>query len=229
MNGILNLYKPSGITSHSAVAAVKRLFGAQKAGHCGTLDPMAAGVLPVMLGSAVKLSEYLVEHDKRYRASILLGVRTDTQDVTGTVTAKYEGPLPGVAAVRQAASRFVGRIRQTPPMYSALKRDGKKLVNLARSGIEIERESREVTIHAIDVSARNGEIFLDVCCARGTYIRTLCDDIGELLGCHACMQALERTAVGRFTKDDAHTLEQLRELDESMRVQRFPNPNRELP
>ena len=218
MNGILNVYKPSGITSHSAVAAVKRLFGAQKAGHCGTLDPMAAGVLPVMLGSAVKLSEYLVEHDKRYRASILLGVRTDTQDVTGTVTAKYEGPLPGVAAVRQAASRFVGRIRQTPPMYSALKRDGKKLVDLARSGIEIERESREVTIHAIDVSARNGEIFLDVCCARGTYIRTLCDDIGELLGCHACMQALERTAVGRFTKDDAHTLEQLRELDENARA-----------
>jgi len=172
----------------------------------------------VMLGSAVKLSEYLVEHDKRYRASILLGVRTDTQDVTGTVTAKYEGPLPGVAAVRQAASRFVGRIRQTPPMYSALKRDGKKLVDLARSGIEIERESREVTIHAIDVSARNGEIFLDVCCARGTYIRTLCDDIGELLGCHACMQALERTAVGRFTKDDAHTLEQLRELDENARA-----------
>lgn len=100
----------------------------------------------------------------------------------------------------------------------ALKRDGKKLVNLARSGIEIERESREVTIHAIDVSARNGEIFLDVCCARGTYIRTLCDDIGELLGCHACMQALERTAVGRFTKDDAHTLEQLRELDENARA-----------
>ena len=115
MNGGLNLFKPAGITSHAAVSAVRRLYGAPKAGHCGTLDPMAAGVLPVMLGSAVKLSEYLVEHDKRYRASILLGVRTDTQDSTGAVTARCDGPLPGAEAVRPAAARFVGRIRQTPP------------------------------------------------------------------------------------------------------------------
>ena len=168
MNGVLNLFKPAGITSHAAVSAVRRLYGAPKAGHCGTLDPMAAGVLPVMLGSAVKLSEYLVEHDKRYRASILLGVRTDTQDSTGAVTARCDGPLPGAEAVRQAAARFVGRIRQTPPMYSALKRDGTKLVDLARSGIEIERESREVTVDSIDVSERDGEIFLDVRCGRGT-------------------------------------------------------------
>ena len=213
MNGVLNLFKPAGITSHAAVSAVRRLYGAPKAGHCGTLDPMAAGVLPVMLGSAVKLSEYLVEHDKRYRASILLGVRTDTQDSTGAVTARCDGPLPGAEAVRQAAARFVGRIRQTPPMYSALKRDGKKLVDLARSGIEIERESREVTVDSIDVSERDGEIFLDVRCGRGTYIRTLCDDIGELLGCHACMHSLERTAVGRFSASDAYTLDRLRELD----------------
>ena len=213
MNGVLNLFKPAGITSHAAVSAVRRLYGAPKAGHCGTLDPMAAGVLPLMLGSAVKLSEYLVEHDKRYRASILLGVRTDTQDSTGAVTARCDGPLPGAEAVRQAAARFVGRIRQTPPMYSALKRDGKKLVDLARSGIEIERESREVTVDSIDVSERDGEIFLDVRCGRGTYIRTLCDDIGELLGCHACMHSLERTAVGRFSASDAYTLDRLRELD----------------
>lgn len=216
MNGVLNLFKPAGITSHAAVSAVRRLYGAPKAGHCGTLDPMAAGVLPVMLGSAVKLSEYLVEHDKRYRASILLGVRTDTQDSTGAVTARCDGPLPGAEAVRQAAARFVGRIRQTPPMYSALKRDGQKLCDLARQGIDVKVEPRPTQVYAIQVLHENadGSFMLQIRCGRGTYIRTLCHDIGEALGTKAHMGMLLRAQTGMFTLDDAHTIEEIDAADE---------------
>lgn len=216
MNGVLNLFKPAGITSHAAVSAVRRLYGAPKAGHCGTLDPMAAGVLPVMLGSAVKLSEYLVEHDKRYRASILLGVRTDTQDSTGAVTARCDGPLPGAEAVRQAAARFVGRIRQTPPMYSALKRDGQKLCDLARQGIDVKVEPRPTQVYAIQVLHENadGSFTLQIRCGRGTYIRTLCHDIGEALGTKAHMGMLLRAQTGMFTLDDAHTIEEIDAADE---------------
>lgn len=216
MNGVLNLFKPAGITSHAAVSAVRRLYGAPKAGHCGTLDPMAAGVLPVMLGSAVKLSEYLVEHDKRYRASILLGVRTDTQDSTGAVTARCDGPLPDAEAVRQAAARFVGRIRQTPPMYSALKRDGQKLCDLARQGIDVKVEPRPTQVYAIQVLHENadGSFMLQIRCGRGTYIRTLCHDIGEALGTKAHMGMLLRAQTGMFTLDDAHTIEEIDAADE---------------
>lgn len=216
MNGVLNLFKPAGITSHAAVSAVRRLYGAPKAGHCGTLDPMAAGVLPVMLGSAVKLSEYLVEHDKRYRASILLGVRTDTQDSTGAVTARCDGPLPDAEAVRQAAARFVGRIRQTPPMYSALKRDGQKLCDLARQGIDVKVEPRPTQVYAIQVLHENADssFMLQIRCGRGTYIRTLCNDIGEALGTKAHMGMLLRAQTGMFTLDDAHTIEEIDAADE---------------
>lgn len=218
VNGILNLYKPCGITSHGALSAVKRIFGVKKAGHCGTLDPMACGVLPVMLGSAVKASEYLTDHDKRYTASVALGFSTDTQDIHGSVTERYDGPLPSLEEVRETAKGFVGVITQIPPMYSALKRNGQKLVDLARKGISVEREGREVTVYSLDVYEKDGEIMLDVACSRGTYIRTLCHDIGEALGCHACMKSLERTAVGRFEKSEAVSLAELESLSDAGRA-----------
>lgn len=213
MNGFLCVLKPPGMTSSDVVVRVRRKLGrGVKVGHAGTLDPEASGVLPLMIGRAARLFDYLVEKEKTYVAQLKSGYATDTQDAHGAIIAG-EGAHATRAQLEAVLPRFIGEIAQIPPMYSALKRDGKKLVDLARSGIEIERESREVTVDSIDVSERDGEIFLDVRCGRGTYIRTLCDDIGELLGCHACMHSLERTAVGRFSASDAYTLDRLRELD----------------
>lgn len=213
MNGFLCVLKPPGMTSSDVVVRVRRKLGrGVKVGHAGTLDPEASGVLPLMIGRAARLFDYLVEKEKTYVAQLKPGYATDTQDAHGAIIAG-EGAHATRAQLEAVLPRFIGEIAQIPPMYSALKRDGKKLVDLARSGIEIERESREVTVDSIDVSERDGEIFLDVRCGRGTYIRTLCDDIGELLGCHACMHLLERTAVGRFSASDAYTLDRLRELD----------------
>lgn len=213
MNGFLCVLKPPGMTSSDVVVRVRRKLGrGVKVGHAGTLDPEASGVLPLMIGRAARLFDYLVEKEKTYVAQLKPGYATDTQDAHGAIIAG-EGAHATRAQLEAVLPRFIGEIAQIPPMYSALKRDGKKLVDLARSGIEIERESREVTVDSIDVSERDGEIFLDVRCGRGTYIRTLCDDIGELLGCHACMHSLERTAVGRFSASDAYTLDRLRELD----------------
>lgn len=213
MNGFLCVLKPPGMTSSDVVVRVRRKLGrGVKVGHAGTLDPEASGVLPLMIGRAARLFDYLVEKEKTYVAQLKPGYATDTQDAHGAIIAG-EGAHATRAQLETVLPRFIGEIAQIPPMYSALKRDGKKLVDLARSGIEIERESREVTVDSIDVSERDGEIFLDVRCGRGTYIRTLCDDIGELLGCHACMHSLERTAVGRFSASDAYTLDRLRELD----------------
>ncbi len=212
INGILNLYKPKGITSQTAVNVAKRICGVKKAGHCGTLDPQATGVLPVMLGEASKLSEFLVEHDKHYKATLVLGKETDTEDVTGTVLKEYEGPLPDIKQIEDVVSSFVGEYMQIPPMYSALKVDGLKLVNLARDGVQIEREPRKVIVHSASVSENEGTFYIDVRCSRGTYIRTLCADIGKKLGCGACMGELERVSVGRFGIEDTITLEGLREL-----------------
>ena len=212
-HGVINIYKEPGFTSHDVVAKLRGILRQKKIGHTGTLDPAAEGVLPVCLGKGTKLCDLLTDKRKTYQAVLLLGTETDTQDMTGTILSEKPTEQLTEPAVRGAAESFVGPYMQVPPMYSALKRDGKKLVDLARSGIEIERESREVTVDSIDVSERDGEIFLDVRCGRGTYIRTLCDDIGELLGCHACMHSLERTAVGRFSASDAYTLDRLRELD----------------
>ncbi len=213
INGILNLYKPSGITSQTAVRVAKRICGAEKAGHCGTLDPQATGVLPIMLGEAVKISEFLVEHDKHYRATLILGKETDTEDSTGSVLNEYSGSLPSFDEVQEVVKSFVGDYMQVPPMYSALKVDGVKLVNLARNGVKVEREPRKVTIYSASASNDKGAIRLDVKCSRGTYIRTLCADIGRKLGCGACMGELERASVGRFSIDTAVTLEQLREMN----------------
>jgi len=211
-NGIININKPQNITSQAAVTSVKKILGVGKAGHSGTLDPLATGVLPVMVGSAVKASEWLTGHDKRYLAGIELGIETDSEDITGTVTARYDGPLPSFEELKQAASAFVGKIKQVPPMYSAIKKDGQKLVDLARRGIVLEREAREIEIYSIEAINDNGRYFLDVACSKGTYIRTLCADIGRKLGCGAVMRSLCRTAVGGFHIGNSVTLDELEKM-----------------
>ncbi len=217
--GIIVINKPEGITSQGVVSRVKRLFNEKKAGHTGTLDPMATGVLPVLLGRAVKASEYMLTSDKYYRAHLTLGIKTDTEDVTGNVTYRHEGALPDEEQVLFAIASFVGTVRQTPPMYSALKIGGKKLCDLAREGVTVEREAREVTVHSIEAKRLDDATYsLDVHCSKGTYIRTLCADIGEFLGVGGVMSRLERTRASVFTLDDAITLDTLEALDEVERA-----------
>jgi tRNA pseudouridine55 synthase len=211
-NGILNINKPEGITSQAAVMRVKRILGIKKAGHSGTLDPLATGVLPIMVGSAVKVSEQLTGHDKRYLAGIELGIETDSEDITGNVTARYEGTLPSFEDLKKASAAFAGRIKQIPPMYSAIKKNGQKLVDLARKGIVLEREAREIEIYSIVAININGAYFLDVLCSKGTYIRTLCADIGRALGCGAVMRSLCRTQAGGFDIGNSITLDNLENM-----------------
>ncbi|MBO4501472.1 MAG: tRNA pseudouridine(55) synthase TruB [Clostridia bacterium] len=211
IDGVLNFCKPRGMTSQTAVNIVKRLLGAEKAGHCGTLDPQACGVLPVMLGKAVKLSEYLTDHDKSYKAFLALGFSTDTGDLTGKVTAKCEN-IPSFEEISAAAKSFEGGYDQTPPMYSALKVNGQKLVNAARRGVEIARAPRRINIESIRVTREEEGIALYVACSRGTYIRTLCEDIASKAGSLGCMASLERTGVGDFRIEDSVTLETLEDL-----------------
>ncbi len=195
-NAIINVFKPSGVTSQGVVTAVKRALGIKTAGHCGTLDPLATGVLPVMTGRGVKASEYLVEHDKLYEGKMLLGVTTDTGDVTGNIIRRFDGKLPEFSCVLEVLPMFTGEIVQTPPMYSALKVNGRKLVDLARQGIEVERKGRSITVYSLSAKETEDGIVLNVLCSRGTYIRTLIEDIGNALGCGATMSALCRKAVG---------------------------------
>lgn len=211
-SGIIIINKPKGITSHNCISKLRYLLKQRKIGHCGTLDPMASGVLPIMIGSAVKASEFLVDHDKRYYAGIKLGVTTDTQDITGNVISEHQGELPSFEEFAKIAKEFEGEILQTPPMYSALKVGGVKLLNYAREGVTIEREARKVNIYSCDPSEKNGEFFLDVKCSRGTYIRTLCADIGESLGCGACMSSLVRTEVDVFKLEDAVVFDDLNDM-----------------
>lgn len=218
MNGIIVINKGSGITSQGVVSRVKRLFDEKKAGHTGTLDPLATGVLPVLLGRAVKASEYMLSSDKYYRAELLLGITTDTEDITGSVLSECSN-YPDEALVLRVIESFVGKYMQTPPMYSALKVGGKKLCDLAREGIEIEREPREVTIHEIKAERISERVYsLQVCCSKGTYIRTLISDIGKALGCGGTMQALERTRASVFSLADAYTLEELEAMSEDERA-----------
>jgi tRNA pseudouridine55 synthase len=200
-NKIINVFKPEGITSQGVVTAVKRALGIKTAGHCGTLDPLATGVLPVMTGRAVKASEYLTNHDKSYVARMKLGLVTDTGDITGTVVRSFSGELPDFSKVMEILPRFVGDIVQVPPMYSALKVEGKKLVDLARQGIEVERKGRKITVYSLSAEQSGEEIILNVVCSRGTYIRTLIEDIGAALGSGAVMTALCRDAVGNVSYD----------------------------
>lgn len=216
-SGIVVLKKEEGITSQGAVNRVKRLFSASKAGHTGTLDPLATGVLPVLVGRAVKASEYMLTSDKYYKATLRLGITTDTEDITGTVLTESEA-VPDEGRVLDAISGFIGEIRQTPPMYSALKVGGKKLCDLARDGIEIEREPRTVTVHSIEAEKIDGKRYsLSVHCSKGTYIRTLCADIGKVLGCGGVMETLERTKASVFTLGDAHTISEIEAMSEEER------------
>ena len=216
--GILIVNKPCGITSHDVVGRVRRLFGTRRVGHTGTLDPLASGVLVVLVGRAAKAAEYLVSDEKGYRATMRLGLTSDTEDITGTLT-ESTATLPSPDRVIEAARSFVGEILQIPPMYSALKVDGQKLYDLARRGITVEREARPVTIHALTVTPTDTptDYLLDVTCSAGTYIRTLCADLGQALGCGAVMATLERTLAGGFGLSDAHTLEELEAMSEDAR------------
>lgn len=211
MTGILNVYKPKGITSHNVVSFVRRNLNMKRIGHTGTLDPAATGVLPVLIGNATKLSELIMADEKKYTARVVLGITTDTDDTTGEIIEKREVSVTEEQLL-DAVKEFVGDIEQIPPMYSAIKVDGRKLYQLARKGVEIERKPRKITIYNIDVYDFDGVSFMmDVHCGKGTYIRSLCRDIGEKLGCGATMDALERTMSGIFTKDTAYTFEQIEE------------------
>ena len=215
MTGFIFLDKPEGITSFTAVNRVRRICSVKKAGHTGTLDPMATGVLPVAMGgNAPRFIELLPSHDKGYRASFKLGTTTDTLDITGTVLSTCDN-IPDEDEVKKAISHFQGAIEQLPPMYSAIKKDGKRLYELARQGIEVEREKRIVTIYNCDfVSFENGEYTIDVKCSKGTYIRSLISDIGEMLGCGAVMTALRRTLSNGFSIEDAHTEDELKNAED---------------
>ena len=207
--GILVVDKPGGLTSHEVVARVRRITQARPVGHAGTLDPMATGVLIVCLGRATRISEYLLGHDKRYRAKIRLGVETNTYDADGEVMAVREVHVER-DAVQQALAHFTGEIWQVPPMYSALKRDGQKLYELARQGIEIERAARAVVVHSLElVDFQTPDVTIDVHCSAGTYIRSIAHDLGAALDTGAHLSALRRTASGPFTIEQAVTLDEL--------------------
>lgn len=218
IDGVLLLDKPSGMTSNSALQAARRLFSAAKAGHTGTLDPMATGLLPLCFGEATKFSADLLDADKTYEAELLFGITTDTGDAEGTILARRP-PVVTTPDLATALQRFLGPIRQIPPMYSALKREGKPLYELARQGIEVVRAPRDVCIHELRLlSHTQDRCRLHVACSKGTYIRTLAEDIGELLGCGAHLTALRRIAVGALHIADAVTLDQVHALPEEARL-----------
>jgi len=221
VDGVLLLDKPGGISSQTAVTRVKTLFNAAKAGHTGTLDPMATGLLPIALGEATKFSSVLLEAGKSYLATVRLGQTTTTGDLEGEVTARspVDVDLPRIEAV---LARFRGEIEQTPPMYSALKHAGKPLYEYARAGTEIERASRRITIGSLTVEGYEGaELRIAVACSKGTYIRVLAEDIGRALGCGACLSGLRRTQVGRFGVAEAIGLDALGALGEEGREARL--------
>lgn len=216
LHGILNVYKEKGYTSHDVVAKLRGIVGQKKIGHTGTLDPDAEGVLPVCLGKATKVCDLLTDKDKTYRAVLLLGKTTDTQDLTGEVLNESDTCFLNEKEVETAIQGFVGEYRQIPPMYSALKVNGKKLYELAREGKVIERKARTVYIREIRIlSIELPRVTMEVTCSKGTYIRTLCQDIGEKLGVGGCMKSLLRTQVGRFSLEDSKTLQNIQELKEN--------------
>lgn len=219
-NGVLIVNKPEGITSHDVVGKIRKLYGTRKVGHTGTLDPLATGVLVILLGRAAKAAEYLVADRKTYRAKLTLGITTDTEDITGKVITQ-SNDIPSLDAVMTACERFKGKIKQIPPMYSALKVDGRKLYDLAREGIEVERKARDIEIFQLvctpTENANEYEILVE--CSSGTYIRTLCADIGASLGCGGVMSALHRVRAGGFDIENSHTLEELGALEMSERYE----------
>lgn len=213
-HGLLIIDKPSGMTSHSVVAKVKRICGAVKAGHTGTLDPNATGVMAVMLNSAVKASSFLMGQDKTYLAKLVLGIETNTYDTSGTVLKKFDGELPGIEEVKAVLPEFRGNIMQVPPMFSAIKLDGRKLYDLARKGEEVVRLPRAISIKTLEAKQREDGIYLYVHSSKGTYIRSLCADIGEKLGCGGAMDSLVRLSVGSFSINAAITIDALEAMSE---------------
>ena len=213
IHGIINVYKEKGFTSHDVVAKLRGIVGQKKIGHTGTLDPDATGVLPVCLGKATKLCDLLTDKNKTYEAVLLLGKTTDTQDITGEVLEEKSTEALTEEKVREAIEGFIGDYEQIPPMYSALKVNGKKLYELAREGKVIERKARPVKILDIQILEIDlPKVRMEVSCSKGTYIRTLCHDIGEKLGCGGCMESLIRTRVSTFRIEDAKMLDEIETL-----------------
>jgi len=225
INGIVLLDKRGGVSSNKALQEVKRLYNANKAGHTGTLDPLATGLLPICLGEATKVSAYMLADDKQYQTVIQLGIMTETGDVEGNVIEVKDVPEITQNQLMACLNSFVGEIEQVPPMYSALKHNGKKLYELAREGITVERKARKITIYAIECLDFSGELLtLDVRCSKGTYIRTLAEDIGHFLACGATVKELRRTATGDFNLADAVTIEQIQDLALSSAMQEILIP-----
>ena len=221
IDGIINVDKEKGFTSHDVVAKLRGILKQKKIGHTGTLDPDAVGVLPVCLGKGTKLCDMLTDHNKTYEVVMRLGVTTDTEDMTGTVLTQKE-VLCSETDVEQVIFQFLGEIEQIPPMYSALKVDGKKLYELAREGKVIERKARTVTIHSIKILEMNLPLVkMEVACSKGTYIRSLCRDIGEQLSCGGCMDELKRTKVGQFEIEQSLTLSQIETLVKEDQLEKY--------
>ena len=224
LNGVINVYKEKGYTSHDVVAKLRGILKQKKIGHTGTLDPEAEGVLPVCLGNATKLCDMLTEKRKEYIAEFLCGVVTDTQDMTGTVLSRSKTDLTE-EAVRTVIMSFLGESDQIPPMYSACKVNGRRLYELAREGKEVERKARRITIYELEILGLElPNVTIRVLCSKGTYIRTLCHDIGQKLGCGAAMQSLLRTRVDRFTLADARRLDEIKEFWEKDEIGRILLP-----
>lgn len=219
IHGVLNVYKEKGFTSHDVVAKLRGIAGQRKIGHTGTLDPDAVGVLPVCLGRATKLCDLLTDKDKTYEAVLLLGQETDTQDISGEVLRTGDTSALTEESVREVIESFVGEYEQIPPMYSALKVNGKKLYELAREGKVVERKARPVQILSIEILEMDlPRVRFVVECSKGTYIRTLCNDIGEKLGCFGCMEELIRSRVSQFELKDSHTLAELQKMRDEGRL-----------
>lgn len=227
VSGVLIINKHPGVTSHKIISSCRKLFDTPRVGHTGTLDPMATGVLPVLLGRAAKASDYVMAHDKEYVCEMKLGITTDTEDITGEVLSTSDH-FPSEDEVKAACASFVGRIEQVPPMYSAIKIGGRKLVDIAREGGEVERKARLIEIYSIDCEKTADDMYkLRVNCSKGTYIRTLCSDIGKKLGCGAAMASLVRTRTGKFTLDDCVTIEELDRMTFEERL-KLPKPTETL-
>ncbi len=216
INGVLLFDKPLGVTSNGALQRVKRLYNANKAGHTGSLDPLASGLLPICMGEATKVSAFLLNADKRYHTEIRLGEKTSTGDAEGAVIQSRPVGKFSTVEVEKVLNRFRGVIEQIPPMHSAIKRQGQPLYKLAHQGIEVEREPRQVVIHSLELLELGADrMVIDVRCSKGTYIRTLADDIGEVLGCGAHVSALRRTGVGDFQVEHAVTIDRLEDILET--------------
>lgn len=231
MTGFVFLNKAEGMTSFFAASRLRRIFSTKKVGHTGTLDPMATGVLPIAVGGATRFIDFIPDSDKAYRARFLLGKTTDTLDITGNVLSQSEVSAKRVD-IEKLLPMFTGEIFQVPPMYSAIKKDGVRLYDLARQGIEIEREKRKITVYALSLTDYEGvnEFEIEVSCSKGTYIRTLIDDIGKELGCGAVMTRLERTAANGINISDCLTLEELTDLcDEGRQTEGLHSVDKLLP